>query len=64
MKLKLADAINASYVIMCRNSDNTKSYHVIQKSAFDILMSKLKSPVLQHLYKPARQKFLKTKERI
>lgn len=56
MKLKLTDVINASYAIICRNSDNTKSYHVIQKSSFEILISKLKSLVFQHLYKLARQK--------
>lgn len=32
MKSKLADAINASYVRISRNSDNTKLYQVIQKS--------------------------------
>lgn len=54
MKLKLADAMNANYVIICRNPDNTKSYHIIQKSSFEIFMTKLKCPGFQHLYKPQR----------
>jgi len=54
--LKLVNAINASYVITHSNSDNTNSYYVIQKSSFEILLSELKSPVFQHLYKLARQK--------
>lgn len=56
MKLKLADAMNANYVIICRNPDNTKSYHIIQKSSFEIFTIKLKCPGFQHLYKPQRWK--------
>lgn len=56
MKLKSADAMNASYVIIRRNSDSTKSYHIIQKSSFEIFITKLKSLGFQHLYKLQRWK--------
>lgn len=32
MKLKLEAAINASYVVIGRDLDNIKSYHVTQKN--------------------------------
>lgn len=56
MKLKSAGAMNASYVIICRNSDNTKLYHIIQKTSFEIFMTELKNPVFQHLHKLERWK--------